>query len=66
MRACLGSFGLQGKVASETPLVQLSGGQKVSTWLDLPSCNMIVAHHFSQPQVRLAFALIVFKPPALL
>lgn len=29
-RACLGSFGLQGKVASDTPLTQLSGGQKVS------------------------------------
>ena len=28
-RACLGSFGLQGKVASDTPLVLLSGGQKV-------------------------------------
>lgn len=28
---CLGSFGLQGKVASETPLAQLSGGQKVSS-----------------------------------
>ncbi|KAJ7693913.1 P-loop containing nucleoside triphosphate hydrolase protein [Mycena rosella] len=26
---CLGSFGLQGKIASETPLSQLSGGQKV-------------------------------------
>lgn len=29
IRACLGSFGLQGKIASETPLVLLSGGQKV-------------------------------------
>ncbi|KAL8277263.1 hypothetical protein RQP46_010332 [Phenoliferia psychrophenolica] len=28
-RACLGSFGLQGKIASDTPLVLLSGGQKV-------------------------------------
>lgn len=28
-RQCLGSFGLQGKVASDTPLVLLSGGQKV-------------------------------------
>ncbi|KAF8213955.1 P-loop containing nucleoside triphosphate hydrolase protein [Mycena galopus ATCC 62051] len=28
-RRCLGSFGLQGKIASDTPLVQLSGGQKV-------------------------------------
>ncbi|KAJ6515472.1 P-loop containing nucleoside triphosphate hydrolase protein [Mycena sanguinolenta] len=28
-RKCLGSFGLQGKIASDTPLVQLSGGQKV-------------------------------------
>ncbi|KAJ7068669.1 P-loop containing nucleoside triphosphate hydrolase protein [Mycena amicta] len=28
-RKCLGSFGLQGRVASDTPLVQLSGGQKV-------------------------------------
>ncbi|GAA6058948.1 hypothetical protein JCM10212_002900 [Sporobolomyces blumeae] len=43
-RACLGSFGLQGRVASDTPLSQLSGGQKV----------------------RLALALIVFKPPSLL
>ncbi|KAF7352440.1 Iron complex transport system ATP-binding protein [Mycena venus] len=43
-RKCLGSFGLQGKIASDTPLVQLSGGQKV----------------------RLAIALIVFIPPALL
>ncbi len=29
-RACLGSLGLQGKIASETPLKALSGGQKVS------------------------------------
>ncbi|KAJ7741040.1 P-loop containing nucleoside triphosphate hydrolase protein [Mycena metata] len=28
-RKCLGSFGLQGKIASDTPLAQLSGGQKV-------------------------------------
>ncbi|KAJ6616249.1 P-loop containing nucleoside triphosphate hydrolase protein [Mycena sp. CBHHK59/15] len=28
-RKCLGSFGLQGKIASDTPLGQLSGGQKV-------------------------------------
>ncbi|GAA5936637.1 ABC-F family ATP-binding cassette domain-containing protein [Sporobolomyces koalae] len=28
-RACLGSFGLRGRVASDTPLSQLSGGQKV-------------------------------------
>ncbi|GAA5970859.1 hypothetical protein JCM3765_006106 [Sporobolomyces pararoseus] len=28
-RACLGSFGLQGKIASDTPISQLSGGQKV-------------------------------------
>ncbi|KAJ7223921.1 P-loop containing nucleoside triphosphate hydrolase protein [Mycena rebaudengoi] len=28
-RKCLGSFGLQGKIASDTPLLQLSGGQKV-------------------------------------
>ena len=30
-RSCLGSFGLQGKVVSETPLRALSGGQKVYT-----------------------------------
>ncbi|KAL0956788.1 hypothetical protein HGRIS_002907 [Hohenbuehelia grisea] len=29
-RACLGSFGLGGKIASDTPLRVLSGGQKVS------------------------------------
>ncbi|SGY73775.1 BQ5605_C005g03318 [Microbotryum silenes-dioicae] len=29
VRACLGSFGLQGKTASDTPLGQLSGGQLV-------------------------------------
>jgi hypothetical protein len=29
IRACLGSFGLQGKTASSTPLSLLSGGQKV-------------------------------------
>jgi ATP-binding cassette subfamily F protein 3 len=29
MRACLASFGLQGKTASETPVALLSGGQKV-------------------------------------
>ncbi|KAJ7126423.1 P-loop containing nucleoside triphosphate hydrolase protein [Mycena crocata] len=28
-RKCLGSFGLQGKIASDAPLTQLSGGQKV-------------------------------------
>ncbi|KAJ7498543.1 P-loop containing nucleoside triphosphate hydrolase protein [Mycena latifolia] len=28
-RKCLGSFGLQGKIASDAPLSQLSGGQKV-------------------------------------
>ena len=28
-RACLGTFGLGGKVSSETPLTALSGGQKV-------------------------------------
>ncbi len=28
-RACLGSFGLQGRIASDTPLKALSGGQKV-------------------------------------
>ncbi|KAF7332392.1 Iron complex transport system ATP-binding protein [Mycena kentingensis (nom. inval.)] len=28
-RKCLGSFGLQGRIASDTPLIQLSGGQKV-------------------------------------
>ena len=28
-RACLGTFGLGGKISSETPLVLLSGGQKV-------------------------------------
>ena len=28
-RKCLGSFGQQGKIASDTPLSQLSGGQKV-------------------------------------
>jgi len=28
-RACLGSFGLQGRIASDTPVSQLSGGQKV-------------------------------------
>ncbi len=44
MRACLGSFGLQGKTAAETPLGLLSGGQKV----------------------RLALALIVFRPPPML
>ncbi|KII94954.1 hypothetical protein PLICRDRAFT_660687 [Plicaturopsis crispa FD-325 SS-3] len=43
-RRCLGSFGLGGKIASDTPLGALSGGQKV----------------------RLAFALIVFRPPSLL
>ncbi|BGP31559.1 hypothetical protein JCM10296v2_003331 [Rhodotorula toruloides] len=43
-RACLGSFGLKGEIASDTPLSQLSGGQKV----------------------RLALALIVFRPPPLL
>ncbi|BGP24160.1 iron complex transport system ATP-binding protein [Rhodotorula toruloides] len=43
-RACLGSFGLKGDIASDTPLSQLSGGQKV----------------------RLALALIVFRPPPLL
>lgn len=29
-RACLGTLGLSGKVASDTPLAALSGGQKVS------------------------------------
>jgi ATP-binding cassette subfamily F protein 3 len=29
IRACLGSLGLQGKVASDTPVALLSGGQKV-------------------------------------
>lgn len=29
VRSCLGSFGLHGKTASDTPLSQLSGGQKV-------------------------------------
>ncbi|TCD63191.1 hypothetical protein EIP91_005858 [Steccherinum ochraceum] len=43
-RACLGTFGLGGKLSSETPLTALSGGQKV----------------------RLAIALIVFRPPSLL
>jgi len=43
-RACLGTFGLGGKLASETPLTALSGGQKV----------------------RLAIALIIFRPPSLL
>ena len=31
IRACLASFGLQGKTASETPVALLSGGQKVRT-----------------------------------
>lgn len=43
-RACLGSFGLAGRLAVDVPLVKLSGGQKV----------------------RLALALIVFRPPHLL
>ncbi|KAH8102112.1 P-loop containing nucleoside triphosphate hydrolase protein [Cristinia sonorae] len=43
-RACLGTFGLGGKLSSDTPLTALSGGQKV----------------------RLAIALIVFRPPSLL
>ncbi|KAF9491905.1 P-loop containing nucleoside triphosphate hydrolase protein [Pleurotus eryngii] len=43
-RACLGTLGLSGKVASDTPLAALSGGQKV----------------------RLAIALIIFRPPTLL
>ncbi|KAJ7167528.1 P-loop containing nucleoside triphosphate hydrolase protein [Mycena filopes] len=34
-RKCLGSFGLQGKIASDTPLAQLSGGQKVRLALAL-------------------------------
>lgn len=29
-RACLGNFGLGGKLASDTPIGALSGGQKVS------------------------------------
>jgi ATP-binding cassette subfamily F protein 3 len=29
IRACLGSLGLQGKTASDTPVALLSGGQKV-------------------------------------
>ena len=28
-RACLGTFGLGGKISIETPLAMLSGGQKV-------------------------------------
>lgn len=28
-RACLGTFGLGGKIASDTPVIMLSGGQKV-------------------------------------
>ncbi|KDQ27465.1 hypothetical protein PLEOSDRAFT_51211 [Pleurotus ostreatus PC15] len=43
-RACLGTLGLSGKIASDTPLAALSGGQKV----------------------RLAIALIIFRPPTLL
>ncbi|EIM83035.1 P-loop containing nucleoside triphosphate hydrolase protein [Stereum hirsutum FP-91666 SS1] len=43
-RSCLGTLGLGGKIASDTPLGALSGGQKV----------------------RLAFALIVHRPPSLL
>lgn len=35
-RGCLGSFGLQGKVASDTPLSQLSGGQKVRSLASSP------------------------------
>jgi ATP-binding cassette subfamily F protein 3 len=31
IRACLASFGLQGKTASDTPVALLSGGQKVSS-----------------------------------
>jgi len=34
-RSCLGSFGLQGKTASDTPLIALSGGQKVRLALAL-------------------------------
>ncbi|CAK5275316.1 unnamed protein product [Mycena citricolor] len=34
-RKCLGSFGLQGKIASDAPLTQLSGGQKVRLALAL-------------------------------
>lgn len=33
VRQCLGSFGLQGRIASDTPLSQLSGGQKVRQFL---------------------------------
>ena len=43
-RACLGEFGLGGRIATDAPLKMLSGGQKV----------------------RLAIAVIVFRPPSLL
>ncbi|KAF7302027.1 Iron complex transport system ATP-binding protein [Mycena indigotica] len=67
-RRCLGSFGLQGKVASDTPLVQLSGGQKVRLALALivfipPPLLLLdeVTTHVDFPTIRaLAQALKVF------
>lgn len=61
-RAFLGSLGLQGKTASDTRLSELSGGQKVS----FPAITSVLLADFSLPQVRLAFALVVYRPPPLL
>ncbi|KAJ7098765.1 P-loop containing nucleoside triphosphate hydrolase protein [Mycena belliarum] len=67
-RKCLGSFGLQGKIASDAPLSQLSGGQKVRLAIALivyipPPLLLLdeVTTHVDLPTIQaLALALKTF------
>ncbi|KAI5479106.1 Iron complex transport system ATP-binding protein [Pseudohyphozyma bogoriensis] len=65
-RACLGSFGLQGKVASDTPLGLLSGGQKVRLAIALlvfhpPLLDEVTTHVDAPTIAALAVALKNFS-----
>lgn len=63
IRACLASFGLQGRTASDTPVALLSGGQKASPRKAAVSTSI---NEYFIEQVRLVFALIVWRRPHML
>ncbi len=60
VRAFLGRWGLGGKLASETPIGMLSGGQKVLLQYG------VTLEQADAPQVRFALALLLHRPPHLL
>ncbi|KAK4049385.1 hypothetical protein OIV83_004118 [Microbotryomycetes sp. JL201] len=64
-RACLSAVGLQGKVASDTPLAVLSGGQKVRLALALIFYHPPHALILDEPSTHLDFATVLALAQAL-